>query len=226
MNRAPQPARGRPHIARLEIAPHKLRDQRTPLHQISRKMTSRNTSHVLRVYSGRMLSRVVYTRNECGFPPARSRYSSPLAGCCRDSLPQVKRPPRTEKEHRARRPQTRSSSRNPRTGAEKLTFDVEWRLVHAGTVFIDPEKTHAEMKLQSAGLVSSLFKVNDTYTVDYDEPFCASRGLMDSEEGKRHRESEITYDRVRNRASYVERDVLKDVVLHSDRWISRTACMT
>jgi hypothetical protein len=101
------------------------------------------------------------------------------------------------------------------TGAEKLTFDVEWRLVHAGTVFIDQEKTHAEMKLQSAGLVSSLYKVNDTYTIDYDEPFCASRGVMDSEEGKRHRESEITYDRIRNRASYLERDLLKDVVLHS-----------
>jgi hypothetical protein len=102
-------------------------------------------------------------------------------------------------------------------GTEKLTFDIEWRLVHAGTVFIDQEKTHAEMKLQSAGLVSSLFKVNDTYTVDYDEPFCASLGLMDSEEGKRHRESKITYDRVRNRASYVERDVLKGTVLHSDQ---------
>jgi len=73
------------------------------------------------------------------------------------------------------------------------------------------------MRLQSAGLVSSLFKVNDTYTVDYDEPFCASRGLMDSEEGKRHRESEITYDRVRNRASYLERDVLKGIVLHADQ---------
>src|SRR5579871_5552634 len=80
-------------------------------------------------------------------------------------------------------------------GSEKLTFEVEWRLVHAGTVLIETEKSRSEMKLLSAGLVSSLFKVNDTYTVDYDEPFCASRSLMDSQEGKRHRETNIVYDR-------------------------------
>jgi len=100
--------------------------------------------------------------------------------------------------------------------AEKLTFDVEWRLIHAGTVFIESEKTHTAMKLESAGLVSSLFKVSDTYNVDYDEPFCAARSLMDSQEGKRHHESKITFDRIKNRASYLERDVLRDVVLHSD----------
>ena len=80
--------------------------------------------------------------------------------------------------------------------AEKLTFDVEWRLIHAGTVYIESEKTHAEMKLESAGLVSSLFKIHDTYSVDYDEPFCAS-SLMDSQEGKRHHETKVTYDRSR-----------------------------
>jgi hypothetical protein len=99
---------------------------------------------------------------------------------------------------------------------EKLTFDVEWRLVHAGTVIIESQKAHADMKIESAGLVSSLYKVNDTYTVDYDEPFCAGHSLMDSQEGKRHHESKTTFDRVNNRASFLERDVLKDVVLHSD----------
>ena len=95
-------------------------------------------------------------------------------------------------------------------------FDVEWRLIHSGTVVIDSDKSRAEMKIESAGLVSSLFKVNDAYSVDYDDLFCAGGTLMDSEEGKRHRETKIVYDRSRNRASYRERDVLRDVVLHSD----------
>lgn len=99
--------------------------------------------------------------------------------------------------------------------AEKLTYNVEWRLVHAGDVTIETHKSHAEMKVESAGLVSSLYKVNDTYSADYEEPFCATGSLMDSQEGKRHHESRVTYDRSQNRATFVERDLLKNMVLHS-----------
>ncbi len=100
--------------------------------------------------------------------------------------------------------------------SERLTFDVEWRLIHAGTVIIESEKARAGMKLESAGLVSSLFKVHDTYSVDFDEPFCATSSLMDSQEGKRHREAKVTYDRAQNRATFLERDVLKDTVVHAN----------
>lgn len=96
-----------------------------------------------------------------------------------------------------------------------MIYDVEWRLIHAGAVIIESDKTHATMKLESAGLVSSLFKVNDAYSVDFDDQFCASASRMDSQEGKRYRETKVSYDRSRNRGSYVERDVLKDVVLHT-----------
>ncbi len=99
---------------------------------------------------------------------------------------------------------------------EKLIYDVEWRLIHAGSVIVDSDKARASMKLESAGLVSSLFKVNDTYSVDYDDQFCASGTRMDSQEGKRYRETKVTFDRSRNRASYLERDVIKDVVLHTN----------
>jgi hypothetical protein len=101
-------------------------------------------------------------------------------------------------------------------GKEKLSFEVEWRLIHAGTVVIESTKSRADLKLESAGLVSSLFKVSDAYSVDYDDSFCASGTRMDSQEGKRHRETKVTYDRSRNRATFHERDVLKDVVLHAD----------
>ncbi len=73
------------------------------------------------------------------------------------------------------------------------------------------------MKLESAGLVSALFKVADTYSVRYDESFCATSSVLDAREGKRHRETDITFDRARNRATFVERDALKNTVLLSSQ---------
>lgn len=100
--------------------------------------------------------------------------------------------------------------------SERLTYDVEWRLIHAGTAVIEARKSAAELKLDSAGIVSTLFKVHDLYTVSYDDAFCAVAASMDSQEGKRHHDTRITYDREQNRATYLERDVIKDTVLHSD----------
>ena len=98
---------------------------------------------------------------------------------------------------------------------EKLTYDIEWRLIHAGTAVFETQKGNVRLKLDSAGLVSTLFKVNDTYTVNYDEPFCAVNSWLDSQEGKRHHDTRVTYDRSRNRAEFIERDVIKNSVLHS-----------
>lgn len=98
---------------------------------------------------------------------------------------------------------------------ERLTYDIEWRLIHAGTAVVDAQKTSAHMKLESAGLVSTLFKVDDAYGVTYDEPYCATSSTLDAQEGKRHHETRVTYDRVNKRADYIERDVLKNAVLHT-----------
>jgi hypothetical protein len=97
--------------------------------------------------------------------------------------------------------------------SEKLTYEVEWRLIRAGSAVIEWQKSRAELKLDSAGLVSSLFKVHETYTVNYDDPFCATSSSMDSLEGKRHHETKVTFDRSQNRAVFLERDVLKDAVI-------------
>jgi hypothetical protein len=90
----------------------------------------------------------------------------------------------------------------------KLTYDIEWRLIHAGDAVLELHESEGRMKLDSAGLVSALFKVDDTYTVRYEQSFCASESQMDSKEGKRHRQTTVTYDRNQNRAAWVERDVL------------------
>ena len=101
----------------------------------------------------------------------------------------------------------------PRT--ERLTYDIEWRLIHAGSVVVDAQKTSAHMKLESEGMVSSLFKVDDAYGVTYDEPFCATSSTLDAQEGKKHHETRVTFDRTNNRADTVVRDVAKNAVLHT-----------
>jgi hypothetical protein len=98
---------------------------------------------------------------------------------------------------------------------ERLTYDIEWRMIHAGTAVIDAQKTTARMKLESEGMVSTLFKIKDAYGVTYDEPFCATSSTLDAQEGKRHHETRVTFDRSHNRADVVERDLLKNAVLHT-----------
>ncbi len=67
-------------------------------------------------------------------------------------------------------------------------------------------------------MVSTLFKVHDLYTVNYDDPFCATStvdGFVRRQNGIMKLRS--PYDRSRNHATYLERDLLKESVLHSGR---------
>jgi hypothetical protein len=98
-------------------------------------------------------------------------------------------------------------------GSEKLIYDAEWRLIHAGTVTVESDSHHYAMHLESAGIVSSLYKIEDNYRAEYDESGCAASSFMDSLEGKNHRETRVTVDRSRNHASFLERDVLKNSVI-------------
>jgi len=97
--------------------------------------------------------------------------------------------------------------------SEKLTYAIEWRLIRAGDVVVEAQKSRAHVRIDSAGMVSTLFKVEDAYTVNYDDPYCAVASHMDSQEGKRHRETIISYDRNQGRAEYVERDLIANTVL-------------
>jgi uncharacterized protein DUF3108 len=103
------------------------------------------------------------------------------------------------------------------TGSGKLIYNIEWRLIHAGTAVVDATGPEGRVKLESAGLVSALFKIEDNYSVHYDEPFCATSSVLDAREGRRHRETSITFDRGRNRAIFVERDVPSNTVLRSSQ---------
>jgi hypothetical protein len=94
-----------------------------------------------------------------------------------------------------------------------LVFGVQWRLIRAGTVTLEAHPSELTMRLESGGLVASLFKVDDTYNAAYDNsdreqsPFCATSVRLESMEGKRHHEAQVTYDRSTNRAHYIEHDL-------------------
>ena len=110
----------------------------------------------------------------------------------------------------------------PATAAEppsgdlgKLSYAIEWRFFHAGDAVLEAHDSEARLKLDSAGLVSALFKVDNTYTVHYGPSFCATGSVLDAKEGKRHHQSTVTYDRNQNRAMWVERDIVKNEVLRT-----------
>jgi hypothetical protein len=108
----------------------------------------------------------------------------------------------------------------PFPSAEKLSYDIEWRLIYAGSALLtlapkptDPRKWESQLRVESGGLVSKLYTLQDTYNVGMDEGFCTTLSQLDAMEGKRHRNTKVVYDHARGKADYVERDLNKNVVI-------------
>ncbi len=103
---------------------------------------------------------------------------------------------------------------------EKLTYNVEWRLITAGKAILEWNEAprdgwQANLHLESVGLVSKLFRVEDDYSNSLSSALCAQSSLLNSHEGNRRRETRVTFDSETHRASYVERDLVKNTVLMS-----------
>ncbi len=102
---------------------------------------------------------------------------------------------------------------------EELTYRAEWRLTHAGNVRLIWESGaenggwRTTLKLQSAGLVSRLYRVNNEYTSALDDSLCASHSMLKAHEGRKRRETLVTFDAQRKKASYLERDLVKNAVV-------------
>jgi hypothetical protein len=108
----------------------------------------------------------------------------------------------------------------PFPSAEKLSYDIEWRLIYAGSAQMnlepkpgDPRKWDSQLRIESGGLVSKLYRLEDTYKVGMDDGFCTGMTDLDAIEGKRHRDTKVVYDHARGKASYVERDLDKNSVI-------------
>lgn len=110
----------------------------------------------------------------------------------------------------------------PFPSAEKLSYEIEWRLIYAGSAQLtltpkpgEADQWNSELKLESGGLVSKLYTLKETYDTGMANGFCTASTELDSIEGKRHHETKVVYDHARGKASFLERDVTKGNVIKS-----------
>jgi len=107
---------------------------------------------------------------------------------------------------------------------ETLQYAVEWRLVPAGTAKLSftpmPQSAVAQseikLHLESAGLVSRLFRVSDDYTSLLGQNLCAQSTFISAHEGSRNRETRVTYDSQARRVRYLEKDLNKNTTITHD----------
>jgi hypothetical protein len=110
----------------------------------------------------------------------------------------------------------------PFPSAENLSYDIEWRLIYAGSAHLsleskpgDPRKWDSQLQVESGGLVSKLYTLQDIYKVGMDNGFCTTTTELDAVEGKRHRDTKVVYDHTRGKAISVERDLTKNAIIKS-----------
>ena len=100
---------------------------------------------------------------------------------------------------------------------EKLSYRVEWRLVAAGSANLLLSRNSAQnwqidLNLESAGLVSRLYKVLDAYRVVSNDKFCAVTTTFDAQEGKRHMIGSGQFDYSQHKLFYQERNLTKNLI--------------
>jgi hypothetical protein len=103
---------------------------------------------------------------------------------------------------------------------ETLYYTVEWRLITAGKAKLEwiseqRPRTGAQvnLRLESVGLVSKFFKVEDNYSSNLNSALCGQSLQMTTLEGSRQRETKVTFDSASRKANYVERDRAKNAVI-------------
>jgi hypothetical protein len=124
---------------------------------------------------------------------------------------------------------------------ETLDYLVEWRLVTAGKAHLVWSATphhpnsansanpadpgwQADLHLESTGLVSKLFKVNNDYVSNLESDLCSSGSYLKAAEGTRHRETSVTFNREARKAEYLEKDLDKKGVVNAHE-IDIPACV-
>jgi hypothetical protein len=107
---------------------------------------------------------------------------------------------------------------NPLPAREALTYNIEWRLISAGKATVHWTATGRDtaqinLRVESVGLVSKLFKVEDNYIADLGSGLCGQSVQLTALEGNRSRDTKITFDYPNHRADYLERDRTRNTVL-------------
>jgi hypothetical protein len=112
---------------------------------------------------------------------------------------------------------------------EAFIYGAQWRLMRAGTARIAWSGTGANraasLELETSGLAGKLYKVDDHYSVTYDDGFCVSSSLMKANEGKKRREITVTFNRTPGKAESIERDLLNNNAVVASREIDVPPCV-
>jgi hypothetical protein len=103
---------------------------------------------------------------------------------------------------------------------EVLSYRVEWRFIHAGNARLTWGPANggwsARLEVESAGMVSRLYKIDNEYTSVLNEKLCILSSLLKANEGSRRRETRVTFDGARRKASYTEQDLVNKVTLSQE----------
>ncbi len=104
---------------------------------------------------------------------------------------------------------------------EKLIYRIEWRLITAGSASVvltrpGPGNWQTALDIQSAGVMTRMYKVQDAYKVSTDARFCGSNSSLDAQEGKRHVITRLTFDASRRKVKHDEHDLVRNSNQHSE----------
>jgi hypothetical protein len=107
---------------------------------------------------------------------------------------------------------------------ETLSYSIEWRLITAGRARLEwnaaPQSRQGyqiKLHMESVGLVSKLFKVENDYSSNLSPGLCAVSSHLTAHEGVRNRDTNVTFDYDRGRAFYVERDLVRGGTIASQQ---------
>lgn len=99
--------------------------------------------------------------------------------------------------------------------AEKLDYEIEWHLIRAGVAHLTftPAGTgwKADLHLESAGTISRLYRVMDSYQVQADAKACPANSALDAQEGKKHYITRLSFDNNRRKVVYSSQDLIKNL---------------
>jgi len=117
-------------------------------------------------------------------------------------------------------PQSASSTLVAFPSKETLSYNIEWRLINAGEAQLElvPQRSgdktiwQSKLHIESAGMVSKLYKLDDHYSTNMEGQFCTTSTDLDAIERSRHHGTKVVYDTAHGKATYVERDLLKNSV--------------
>lgn len=98
---------------------------------------------------------------------------------------------------------------------ETFDYSIEWRLITAGKAHLEwngtaPDAGDVKLNIQSTGIVSRLYLVDDEYSAVLTPGFCAQSSFTSAREGNRHKETRVTYDAQAHKASFLEKDLTKN----------------